>query len=266
VPILETHVVEAVTTNVFGTINVLEAAAEAHTERFVFVSTDKAVRPSSVMGATKRLGEKLVLDRAPAGSSYSAVRFGNVLGSRGSVIPTFRRQIAEGGPVTVTDPHMTRYFMSVEEAVQLVLQSAVLADTGDIYMLEMGEPISILDLAHRMVRLSGLHPGTDIRIRITGPRIGEKLHEQLRSPEEDVVATSHPSILRLLGSQGNQTPGELHSGVYELGSAVADRNEVRTRRILFDLASETRQEDEIEERGVDFLPQMPLIVEDEISA
>ena len=266
VPILETHVVEAVRTNVFGTLNVLDAAAEVHTERLVFVSTDKAVRPSSVMGATKRLGEKLVLDRAPAGSSYCAVRFGNVLGSRGSVIPTFRRQIAEGGPVTVTDPHMTRYFMSVEEAVQLVLQSAVLAEGGDVYMLEMGEPLSILDLAHRMVRLSGLHPGTDIRIRITGPRIGEKLHEQLHSPEEDIVATSHPSILRLLGSQGNQTQAELNTGVYELGAAVADRNEVRTRRILFDLASETEQAVELDEGGVDRLSPIPLVVEDEISA
>lgn len=264
VPILETHVVEAVTTNVFGTLNVLEAAALVGTERFVFVSTDKAVRPSSVMGATKRLGEQLVLDRAPAGFSYCAVRFGNVLGSRGSVIPTFRRQIAEGGPVTVTDPHMTRYFMSVEEAVQLVLQSTVIAERGDIYMLEMGEPLSILDLAHRMIRLSGLHPGTDIRIRITGPRIGEKLHEQLHSPDEDVVATSHPSILRLLGAQ-SETAGTLNAGVSELRAAVTDRNEVRARRILFDLVSED-QEDEIDGCRVDRLPPIPLVVEDEISA
>jgi len=266
VPILETHVVEAVTTNVFGTLNVLEAATEAHTERFVFVSTDKAVRPSSVMGATKRLGEQLLLDRAPEGLSFCAVRFGNVLGSRGSVIPTFHRQIAEGGPVTVTDPHMTRYFMSVEEAVQLVLQSAVLAERGDVYMLEMGEPLSILDLAHRMIRLSGLHPGTDIRIRITGPRIGEKLHEQLHSPDEDIITTSHPSILRLLGAQGDQTSGALKAGILELGSAVADRNEVRARRILFDLVTEKAQEDGLDEGGLDRLPSISLIVEDEISA
>ncbi len=140
VPILETHVVEAVTTNVLGTQQRPRAAAEVGTERFVFISTDKAVRPSSVMGATKRMGEQLLADRAPQGLAYCAVRFGNVLGSRGSVIPTFHRQIAAGGPVTVTDPHMTRYFMSVEEAVQLVLQSSVLAERGDIYMLEMGEP------------------------------------------------------------------------------------------------------------------------------
>ena len=192
VPILETHVVEAVTTNVLGTRNVLDAATMVGTKRFVFVSTDKAVRPSSVMGATKRMGERLLLDRAPEGAAFCAVRFGNVLGSRGSVIPTFQRQIAAGGPVTVTDPHMTRYFMSVEEAVQLVLQSSVLAEGGDIYMLEMGEPVSILDLAHRMIRLSGLQPGLDIRIRITGPRIGEKLHEQLHSSSEDLLPDLAP--------------------------------------------------------------------------
>ncbi len=163
VPILETHVVEAVTTNVLGTQNVLDAATAFQAERFVFISTDKAVSPASVMGATKRLGEQMLLaHRSEANEGYCAVRFGNVLGSRGSVIPTFSRQIAAGGPVTVTDPHMTRFFMSVEEAVQLVLQSTVLAQGGDIHMLEMGEPVSILDLAHRMIRLSGLHPGTDI--------------------------------------------------------------------------------------------------------
>ena len=265
VPILETHVVEAVTTNVFGTLNVLEAAAEQSTERFVFVSTDKAVRPSSVMGATKRLGEQLLLDRAPAGSSFCAVRFGNVLGSRGSVIPTFRRQIAAGGPVTVTDPHMTRYFMSVEEAVQLVLQSAVLAQRGDIYMLEMGEPLSILELAHRMIRLSGLHPGTDIRVRVTGPRIGEKLHEELRSPSEDLVATQHPSILRLIGGQPDAR-GQLNVGVNELRAAVSDRNEVRARRILFDLVGEAGTEGAIDDIDIDQQQPMSFAVEDEISA
>jgi FlaA1/EpsC-like NDP-sugar epimerase len=265
VPILETHVVEAVTTNVFGTLNVLDAAVAAGTQRFVFVSTDKAVRPSSVMGATKRLGEKLVLDRAPAGFSYCAVRFGNVLGSRGSVIPTFRRQIAAGGPVTVTDPHMTRYFMSVEEAVQLVLQSAVLAQRGDIYMLEMGEPVSILELAHRMIRMSGLHPGTDIRIRITGPRIGEKLHEQLQSPQEELLATQHPSILRLVREQ-SQTPAQLTVGVSDLRDCVADRNEVRARRVLFDLVSDDGTEGSTDESDKDRLQSAPLVVKDEIPA
>jgi FlaA1/EpsC-like NDP-sugar epimerase len=265
VPILETHVVEAVATNVMGTLNVLEAAAASGSDRFVFVSTDKAVHPTSVMGATKRLGERLVLDRAPAGVSYCAVRFGNVLGSRGSVIPTFRRQIAAGGPVTVTDPHMTRYFMSVEEAVQLVLQSAVLAEQGDIYMLEMGEPLSILDLAHRMIRLSGRHPGTDIGIRITGPRVGEKLHEQLHCPDEEFVATQHPSILRLVRA-APESAERLNGGLSELRLAVEDRNEVRARRTLFDLVSEGGTEGMIDENGVEPRKSAPFVVEDEISA
>ena len=265
VPILETHVVEAVTTNVLGTRNVLDAATEVGTERFVFVSTDKAVRPSSVMGATKRVGERLLLDRAPHGAAFCAVRFGNVLGSRGSVIPTFQRQIAAGGPVTVTDPHMTRYFMSVEEAVQLVLQSSVLAEGGDIYMLEMGEPVSILDLAHRMIRLSGLQPGLDIRIRITGPRIGEKLHEQLHSSSEDLSPTLHPSILRLLSPEIDTSEG-LNEGVSELGLAAADRNEVRARRILFDMVSEHTADERLELNDVRGREPIVFAVDNEISA
>jgi len=265
VPILETHVVEAVTTNVLGTRNVLDAATAVGTERFVFVSTDKAVRPSSVMGATKRMGERLLLDRAPAGAAFCAVRFGNVLGSRGSVIPTFQRQIAAGGPVTVTDPHMTRYFMSVEEAVQLVLQSSVLAEGGDIYMLEMGEPISILDLAHRMIRLSGLQPGLDIRIRITGPRIGEKLHEQLHSSTEDLLPTLHPSILRLLSPQMD-TSEQLNTGVSELSQAAVDRNEVRARRILFDLVSEHTAQESQEVNEVRGREPIGFVIDNEISA
>jgi FlaA1/EpsC-like NDP-sugar epimerase len=239
VPILETHVVEAVTTNVFGMKNALDASAEVHAERFVFVSTDKAVSPASVMGATKRLGEQLLLAHAPKDKAYCAVRFGNVLGSRGSVIPTFSRQIAAGGPVTVTDPHMTRFFMSVEEAVQLVLQSAILAQRGDVHMLEMGEAVSILDLAERMIRLSGLHPGTDIQIRIIGPRAGEKLNEQLHSPGERLVATEHPSIVRLERSfPSREESDRLDTGLADLSEAVDDRNEVRSRRILFDLVAE----------------------------
>jgi FlaA1/EpsC-like NDP-sugar epimerase len=245
VPILETHVVEAVRTNVFGTQHVLDAAIEFNTERFVLVSTDKAVHPTSVMGATKRLGEQMLLASMPDDATFCAVRFGNVLGSRGSVIPTFRRQIEAGGPVTVTDPHMTRYFMSVEEAVQLVLQASVLAGTGDIFMLEMGEPLSILELAHRMIRLSGLHPGTDIKIRITGPRVGEKIHEQLHGVDEELSSTQHPSILRLL-RQPQELSEPLSSGLAELRVAASDRNEVRLRRVLFDLISDGGTEGDID--------------------
>jgi FlaA1/EpsC-like NDP-sugar epimerase len=274
VPILETHVVEAVRTNVLGMKNVLDAAAEFRAEHFVFISTDKAVTPASVMGATKRVGEQLLREYAPEGKPYCAVRFGNVLGSRGSVIPTFRRQIAAGGPVTVTDPHMTRFFMSVEEAVQLVLQSAVLAERGDVYMLEMGEPVSILDMAKRMIRLSGLHPGTDIPIRIIGPRVGERLHEQLHSPSEQLVATEHPSVLRLERAVPDRSGSDrLESSLAELSAAVTDRNEVRSRRVLFDMVGERERDDvpddeigEIDAKRAEWHSAAPMAVEDEIPA
>lgn len=197
VPLLEDHPCEAVTTNVLGTRHVIDAAARTGVGRLVFISTDKAVRPSSVMGASKRVGEQVLLARSPAGRPWCAVRFGNVLGSRGSVIPTFMRQIRRGEAVTVTDPRMTRFFMSIEEAVQLVLQAAALAGGGEVFMLEMGAPVRILDLAERMIRLSGKRVGTDIPIRITGIRPGEKLTEELHTPEEIPTPTAHPSIVAL---------------------------------------------------------------------
>ena len=202
VPVLEEHPLEAAKTNVLGTRNVVEAAATVGTCRFVQISTDKAVHPSSVMGASKRLAEQTVLAHAPVGGAYCTVRFGNVLGSRGSVIPTFARQIAQGGPVTVTDPRMTRFFMSVEEAVQLVLQASVLSKGGEIFMLEMGVPVKILDLAERMIRLSGCQVGIDIPIEITGMRPGEKLNEVLSTPDEEILGTSHPYINRLVPIAG----------------------------------------------------------------
>ena len=198
VPLLESHPREAIENNVFGTVNVVDAARRTGVARLVFISTDKAVRPSNVMGASKRIGEQIVLTRMPPGARYTVVRFGNVLGSRGSVIPTFARQIAAGGPVTVTDPRMTRFFMSIQEAVQLVLQSAALAEGGEVCMLEMGESVEILRLAQRMIRLSGYEIGTEIPIRITGVRPGEKLVEQLCDVDEEVQPTSHASIVRLL--------------------------------------------------------------------
>jgi FlaA1/EpsC-like NDP-sugar epimerase len=197
VPILETHPVEAVRTNVLGTVNLLAAAEAVQVERFVFISTDKAVEPSSVMGASKRLGEQLVLGSPTPGSTHAAVRFGNVLGSRGSVVPTFARQIASGGPVTVTDPRMTRYFMSIEEAVQLVLQAAALAAGGDLFVLDMGEPVRIVDLAERMIRLAGFRVGTDVEVQVTGVRPGEKLVEELVAFDEPSEPTAHPAIARI---------------------------------------------------------------------
>jgi FlaA1/EpsC-like NDP-sugar epimerase len=202
VPLLEAQPVEAVRTNLLGTRNVVAAAAETGVDRLVFISSDKAVRPSNVLGRSKWLGEQLVVELAPAGSRWCSVRFGNVLGSRGSVIPTFARQIAQGGPVTVTDPRMTRYFMSVRESVQLVLQAATLAEGGgELFMLDMGEPVNILELAERMVRLSGHQVGTEIPIRFCGRRPGEKLAEDLQNPEEESQPTSHPSIVRLTATR-----------------------------------------------------------------
>jgi FlaA1/EpsC-like NDP-sugar epimerase len=197
VPLLEAHPSEAVRTNVLGTRNIVEAAVASGVGRLVFISSDKAVRPSNNLGYSKWLGEQLVLHAMPPGAQWCSVRFGNVLGSRGSVIPTFAKQIAEGGPLTVTDPRMTRYFMSVQEAVQLVLQASTLSHGGEIFMLDMGEAVNILELAERMVRLSGHQVGTEIPIHFTGIREGEKLEEDLQNPEETASPTAHPSILRL---------------------------------------------------------------------
>jgi FlaA1/EpsC-like NDP-sugar epimerase len=233
VPMLENHPLEASATNVCGTRKVVEASVATGVERFVFISTDKAVRPSSVMGASKWLAEQVTLALAPPGAPYCAVRFGNVLGSRGSVIPTFARQISMGGPVTVTDPRMTRYFMSVREAVQLVLQASVLSGGGEIFMLEMGEPVRIFDLAQRMIRLSGLSPGTDIPIRIIGVRPGEKIEEELHAPEEEIYPTSHESVQRLVPTALGYDL--LQSTLEELDETTDKRDAAVTKELLFSL-------------------------------
>ncbi len=198
VPLMEQNVVEAVRNNVFGTLQVAECAARFGAKKFILVSTDKAVNPSSVMGATKRIAERIVLgwpSVRTSGTDFRAVRFGNVLGSDGSVVPLFKRQIAEGGPLTVTHRDVTRYFMTIPEAVQLVLQAAALPEAaGRISMLDMGEPVRIIDLAENLIRLSGLRPYHDLQIVFTGMRPGEKLHEELMSTMEETVGTSVEKI------------------------------------------------------------------------
>ena len=197
VPLMESNIEDAITNNIIGTKNVVQAASAVDTELLVLISTDKAVRPANVMGATKRIAEMIVLDAAHrTGHAYSVVRFGNVLGSRGSVVPLFKRQIAHGGPVTVTHPDMKRYFMTIPEAVHLVLQAAAMGQGGEVFMLNMGQQVRILDLAEDLIRLSGLEPGKDVEIVFTGIRPGEKLSEDLWGDGMEYKKTVHPEIFR----------------------------------------------------------------------
>jgi FlaA1/EpsC-like NDP-sugar epimerase len=235
VPVLEDHPCEAVLTNVVGTQAVVDAAAAVGTEALVLISTDKAVRPSSVMGASKRIAEMIVTQNAQeTGRRWCAVRFGNVLASRGSVVPTFLRQIESGGPITVTHAAMTRYFMSIPEAVQLVLQAAATSHGADLFMLDMGQPIRIMDLAKRMVHLSGRRLGEDVELRIVGVRPGEKLHEQLSTPEESSEPTEHAAVVRLHPLLPLED--ELRSAVAAMSTAARSFDSRACRRALASLA------------------------------
>lgn len=249
VPLVEANALEGMRNNVFGTKTAVDAAYRLGVKHFVLISTDKAVRPTNVMGATKRWAELIVRDKAAlalaneTGQRFCAVRFGNVLGSNGSVVPLFKEQIAHGGPVTLTDPAMTRYFMSIAEAAELIVQAGALSEGGDVFLLDMGEPILISDLAANMIRLAGLtvrsddNPDGDIEIVTVGMRPGEKLYEELFYDEASVVRTRHPKILR---SSALETADDLiEDGLARLTSALAEENETLGRAILFDLVSKS---------------------------
>lgn len=240
VPLMEHNVDEAITNNVLGTRNVVQAALTADVERFVLISTDKAVRPTSVMGATKRIAEMIVQEAAiRSGRAFVAVRFGNVLGSRGSVVPLFKEQIAAGGPITITHPEMTRFFMTIPEAVQLVIQAASLATPGQIYALDMGEPIRIVDLAKDLVELSGLRLGRDIEIVYTGLRPGEKLHEELFTREEQRTATVYEKIFI---AQSVPVDGDrLYRMIDLLAEYAAQMDEAAIRRTLRELVPDFQE-------------------------
>ncbi|AFZ26296.1 putative nucleoside-diphosphate sugar epimerase [Cylindrospermum stagnale PCC 7417] len=230
VPLMELNPAEAITNNVIGTKNLIDLALQYNVKHFVMISTDKAVNPTNVMGASKRVAEMLVLQAAKqSGNHYVAVRFGNVLGSRGSVVPTFKKQIASGGPVTVTHPNITRYFMTIPEAVQLVLQAAVIGHGGEVLMMNMGEPVKIVDLAKELIHLSGYEVNKDIDIVFTGLRPGEKLFEELFIEGEEYEQTQHKKLF-IVKNASRIIPENLAINVEVLCKA-ATKNDVNT--ILF---------------------------------
>jgi FlaA1/EpsC-like NDP-sugar epimerase len=237
VPFMESNVEDAVTNNVLGTRRLVDACVAGGVTHFVLISTDKAVNPVSVMGATKRVAELIVREAArTTGRCYVAVRFGNVLGSRGSVVPYFQKQIAAGGPVTVTHPEMSRYFMTIPEAVQLVLQAAALGQGGELFVLDMGEPVRIVDLARDLIRLSGLEPDRDIEIRFTGLRPGERLTENLFGEQETYNRTKHQKIFVCHDGRELSTP--LPSEVQALVEAAEHGSVDEARRLLHQLVPE----------------------------
>ena len=239
VPMMEVNVEEAVTNNILGTFNVVQAALLYNVDRMVMISTDKAIRPINVMGATKRVAEMTVLDAAQrSGRSFSVVRFGNVLGSRGSVVPSFKRQIARGGPVTITHPDMKRYFMTIPEAVHLVLQASTLGEGGETFVLNMGQQVRIMDLAEDLIRLSGLEPGRDIEVVFTGIRPGEKLSEDLWDEGQTFSKTQHPDIFRLDGQESLYGP-QLRAAVDELVRLAREGDSTSIVHLLDELIPES---------------------------
>lgn len=248
VPLVEANVFEGIANNVFGTKVVADASYALGVEHFVLISTDKAVRPTNVMGATKRWAELIVGRKAAdaaannTGQRFCAVRFGNVLGSNGSVVPLFKKQIAQGGPITLTDAAMTRYFMSIEEAAELIVQAGALSSGGDVFLLDMGEPVLISDLAENMVRLAGLtvrdenNGHGDIEIIVTGKRPGEKMYEELFYDSATAQRTEHAKIMR---ASPRPSDLDIYARLQELGGAIDALDEQNARQILFGLVSDS---------------------------
>jgi FlaA1/EpsC-like NDP-sugar epimerase len=238
VPMLETNVIEAVSNNIIGTHNLIELCNLFEVERMIMISTDKAVNPTNVMGMTKRVAEILMINAAYRyPKRFAAVRFGNVLGSRGSVVPLFQQQIAVGGPVTVTSEEMTRFFMSIPEAASLVLKAGVLTAFGPLFVLNMGEPVRIIDLARDLIKLNGLEPGRDIEIRITEPRPGEKLYEELCWNYESYQPVEQGAIfaIRLSDEYSRQLFTEASAQIQSLMQAARSYEEDAVRKALKDI-------------------------------
>ncbi len=247
VPMMELHPCEAVKNNVMGTLNVAETAADCGTERFIMISTDKAVQPTNVMGATKRLSEIVVKKRnQTSDTAFGIVRFGNVLGSRGSVVPTFEAQIKNGGPVLVTDPDVTRYFMTISEAAQLVIQAGAFMQGGEVFILDMGEPIRIMELAEKMIAMLG--DGRKIDVKITGLRPGEKMHEELVYRGEQLTPTSHPKISTV--NDDNGVVDEFYGGINALINLARREREDEVMDILQDLISLGNHGVQVEKRAL----------------
>ena len=257
VPLMEHNCCEAVKNNVFGTLNMVRAAEKAGVDKFIMISIDKAVNPTNVMGATKRMCEMIVQSRTGTATRFSATRFGNVLGSNGSVIPLFKRQIRKGGPVTLTDKRIIRYFMTIPEASQLVLQSGAMAKNGELYVLDMGKPVKILDLAENMIRLSGFEPYKDIDIIETGLRPGEKLYEELLIKSEELDKTENEMIF--IERDKPLEMDEIDRKLDILREALSTQDDAAVRRALMEVVPTYHSPDEVNAAAVSLLNgQKPL--------
>jgi FlaA1/EpsC-like NDP-sugar epimerase len=255
VPILEEYPSEVALTNVLGTKNLADAAIENQVEKFVMISTDKAVNPTNLMGACKRIGEIYVQSLSEKSrTQFITTRFGNVLGSNGSVVPLFKQQIAQGGPVTVTHPDITRYFMTIPEASSLVLEAAVMGRGGEIFVFDMGQPVKIVDLARKMIQLAGLRPDVDIPIHFTGLRPGEKMFEELFKDSENLLPTHHPKIMK---AQKSEIEAEFPEMVSELVTSAQDYNDKSVRSMIRVIVPEYRQHIAFESARVKTLTAIP---------